>query len=104
MRPSYAEYEEGESAAAAIKGQVPQAAYPEKQQTHPATPGTQTAASTGDASTAQPPAPQPEGSRPGAQLLEGQQLMRRTPALEPGNVAKERQTCADPAAVQPVRP
>ena len=103
MRPSYAEYEEGESAAAAAKGQVPQTAYPEKRQTHQATPGAQAAASLGDISAAQPPVPQPEGSKPEAQLPEGQQLMRRTSALEPGSVVKERHVVSDPAAIQPVR-
>ena len=75
---------------------MPQTAYPDKRQVHPAMPGAQAATSSGGASVAQPPAPQPEGSKPGAQLPEGQQLTRRTPALEPGSVVK------DPPAVQPV--
>ena len=75
---------------------MPQTAYPEKRQVHPTMPGAQAATSSGGASVAQPPVPQPEGSEPGAQLPEGQQLTRRIQALEPGSVVK------DPPAVQPV--
>ena len=70
---------------------MPQTAYPDKRQVHPAMPGAQAATSSGGASVAQP-----KGSEPGAQLPEGQQLTRRTPALAPGSVVK------DPPAVQPV--
>ena len=82
---------------------MPQTAYPEKRQAHPAMAGAQAAASSAGASAAQPPTPWPEGSEPGALLPEGQQLARRTQALEPGSVVKETQTWPDPPAVQPVR-